>query len=142
LLDALIEPGPILGRASIPRHQPRGISATPHRLKKQHNFDTNQFSLRPSGTLPRHSVFSFDLRRRLGLGITMKSAIAAHLPDEHFIIRVDGTSKIAPSTFLGCLERRLATSGSISAARRKSAVDGGGKSAKNCFALIQCFEPS
>jgi hypothetical protein len=78
-----------------------------HRLKKQHNFDTNQFSLRPSGTLPRHSVFSFDLRRRLGLGITMKSAIAAQLPDEHFVIRVDGRVKSHHRRFLDALREGL-----------------------------------
>jgi hypothetical protein len=51
----------------------------------------------------------------------MKNVIAAHLPDEHF--------------FLECTERRLAASGSVSAARDKSSVDAGGRSAKNCFAL-------
>jgi hypothetical protein len=64
----------------------------------------------------------------------MKSATAAHLPDEHFVPR-RWTSKIAPSAFLGCTERRLATPRSVSAARRKSPVDAGGQSAKKSFAL-------
>ena len=38
------------------------------------------------------------------------------------------------SALLGCTERRLAASGSVSAARHKSSVDAGGRSAKNRFA--------
>ena len=69
------------------------------------------------------------------VGTPMKSAIAAHLPDEHFVIRVDGRVKSHHRRFLDALRERLAASRSVSAARRKSPVDEGGRSAKNCFAL-------
>jgi ferritin-like metal-binding protein YciE len=45
-----------------------------------------------SGTLPRHSVLVRCAGSDL-VGFPIKSAIAAHLPDEHFIIRVDGRVK-------------------------------------------------
>jgi hypothetical protein len=41
------------------------------------------------------------------VGISMKSAIAAHLPDEHFIIRVDGRVKSHHRRFLDALREGL-----------------------------------
>ena len=81
---------------------------------------------------------AFGLRSMRGsdlVGKPMKSAIAAHLPDEHFVIRVDGRVKSHHRRFLDALREGLQTSGSVSAARRKSSVDAGGRSAKNCFPL-------
>ena len=48
---------------------------------------------------------AFGLRSMCGsdaVGSPMKSAIAAHLHDEHFVIRVDGRVKSRHRTFLGC----------------------------------------
>jgi hypothetical protein len=93
--------------------------------QKERISDTNQATLYVVG----NAAEAFGFRSMCGsdlVGNPMKSAIAAHLPDEHFIIPRRWTSKIAPSTFLGCTERRLAASGSVSAARRKSTVDPGG----------------
>jgi hypothetical protein len=77
-----------------------------HRPKKQHNSDKNQFRLKASGTLPRHSVFVSMCGSDLG-GEPMKSAIAAHLPDEHFVIRVDGRVKSHHRRFLDALREGL-----------------------------------
>ena len=76
------------------------------RRAKKSEFPTRiKLSCTWSGTLPRHSVFA-RCAASIWWGNPMKNVIAAHLPDEHF--------------FLECTERRLAASGSISAARRKS----------------------
>ena len=40
-------------------------------------------------------------------GESMKSAIAAHLPDEHFVIRVDGRVKSHHRRFLDALREGL-----------------------------------
>jgi hypothetical protein len=53
---------------------------------------------------------AFGLRSRRGsdlVGIPMKSAIADHLPDEHFIIRVDGRVKSHHRRFLDALREGL-----------------------------------
>ena len=57
------------------------------------------------GTLPRLQS-SVDVRQRFG-GDSMKSAIADHLPDEHFIIRVDGRVKSHHRRFLDALREGL-----------------------------------
>ena len=49
-----------------------------------------------------HSVCGSDL-----VGNPMKSAIAAHLPDEHFVIRVDGRVKSHHRRFLDALREGL-----------------------------------
>ena len=58
------------------------------------------------GTLPRHSVFVRSAAATW-VGIPMKSAIAAHLPDEHFVIRVDGRVKSHHRRFLDALREGL-----------------------------------
>ena len=59
-----------------------------------------------SGTLPRHSVF-VRCAAAILVGNLMKSAIAAHLPDEHFVIRVDGRVKSHHRRFLDALREGL-----------------------------------
>ena len=49
-----------------------------------------------------HSMCGSDLA-----GTSMKSAIAAHLPDEHFVIRVDGRVKSHHRRFLDALREGL-----------------------------------
>ena len=56
-----------------------------------------------SGTLPFGSMCGGDL----GGEIPMKHAVAAHLPDEHFIIRVDGRVKSHHRRFLDALREGL-----------------------------------
>jgi hypothetical protein len=53
------------------------------------------------------------------VGNPMKSAIAAHLPDEHFVIRVDGRVKSHHRRFLDALREGLQLRDSVSAARRQ-----------------------
>ena len=48
----------------------------------------------------------FDVRQRL-VGNPMTSGIAAHLPDEHFIVRVDGRVKSHHRRFLDALREGL-----------------------------------
>jgi hypothetical protein len=53
---------------------------------------------------------AFGLRPMCGsdlVGISMKGAIAAHLPDEHFVIRVDGRVKSHHRRFLDALREGL-----------------------------------
>ena len=53
---------------------------------------------------------AFGLRsnvRQRFVGTPMKSAIAAHLPDEHFVIRVDGRVKSHHRRFLDALREGL-----------------------------------
>jgi hypothetical protein len=53
---------------------------------------------------------AFGLRSMCGsdlVGNPMKSAIAAHLPDEHFVIRVDGRVKSHHRRFLDALREGL-----------------------------------
>jgi hypothetical protein len=88
-----------------------GISATPTSKvtaspQEAAHFDTNQFSLRALGTLPRHSVF-VRCAAAIWVGILMKSAIAIHLPDEHFVIRVDGRVRSHHRRFLDALREGL-----------------------------------
>jgi hypothetical protein len=59
----------------------------------------------------------------------MKNAIAAHLPDEHFVIRVDGRVKSHHRRFLNALREGLQLRDQF------PQHDAGGRSAKNCFAL-------
>jgi hypothetical protein len=49
---------------------------------------------------------SFNVRQRFG-GNPMKSAIVANLPDEHFVIRVDGRVKSHHRRFLDALREGL-----------------------------------
>jgi hypothetical protein len=77
-----------------------------HRAKKQHKSDKNQFRLKVSGT----PAEAFGFRSMCGsglVGIPMKNAIAAHLPDEHFVIRVDGRVKSHHRRFLDALREGL-----------------------------------
>jgi hypothetical protein len=57
-------------------------------------------------TLPTHSVF-IQCAAAIVVGNPMKSAIAAHLPDEHFVIRVDGRVKSHHRRFLDALREGL-----------------------------------
>jgi hypothetical protein len=53
---------------------------------------------------------AFGLRSMCGsdlVGNPMKSAIAAHLPDEHFVIRVDGRVKSHHRRFVDALREGL-----------------------------------
>jgi hypothetical protein len=59
-----------------------------------------------SGTLPGHSVF-VRCAAAILVGTPMKSAIADHLPDEHFVIRVDGRVKSHHRRFLDALREGL-----------------------------------
>jgi hypothetical protein len=53
-------------------------------------------------------AFGFRSMRGSDLvGIPMKGAIAAHLPDEHFVIRVDGRVKSHHRRFLDALRAGL-----------------------------------
>jgi hypothetical protein len=61
--------------------------------------------LTASGTLPRQSVF-VRLRQQ-AMGIPMGNAAAAHLPDEHFVIRVDGRIKSHHRRFVDALREGL-----------------------------------
>src|SRR5262245_25259455 len=54
-----------------------------------------------------HSVFGSLCGSDLGAEFPMKSAIAAHLPDEHFVIRVDGRVKSRHRRFLDALREGL-----------------------------------
>jgi len=88
-----------------------GISATStsnvtasHR--KERIFDTNKARLCVVGMLPKHSVF-VRCAAAILVGNRMKSAIEAHLPDEHFVIRVDGRVKSHHRRFLDALREGL-----------------------------------
>jgi hypothetical protein len=59
-----------------------------------------------SETLPTHSVF-VQSAAAAWVGIPMKNAVAAHLPDEHFVIRVDGRVKSHHRRFLDALREGL-----------------------------------
>ena len=74
--------------------------------QKERISDTNQFKLKASGTLPEHSVFLSMCGSDL-VGTPMKSAFAAHLPDEYFVIRVDGRVKSHHRRFLDALREGL-----------------------------------
>ena len=75
--------------------------------QKERISDTNQATLyMRSGTLPTHSVFVRNAAA-IWVGIPMKSAIAAHLPDEQFVIRVDGRVKSHHRRFLDALREGL-----------------------------------
>src|SRR5262245_4213301 len=52
-----------------------------------------------------HSVFGSLCGSDLGGEFPMKSAIAAHLPDEHFVIRVDGRENRAIDVSWTLLEK-------------------------------------
>ena len=53
-----------------------------------------------------HSVF-VRCAAAILVGTSMKSAIAAHLPDEYFVIRVDGRVKSHHRRFLDALREGL-----------------------------------
>ena len=58
----------------------------------------------------RDAAEAFGLRSMCGsdlVGNPMKSAIAAHLPDEHFVIRVDGRVRSHHRRFLDALREGL-----------------------------------
>ena len=54
----------------------------------------------------RGTLSSLDVRQRLG-GESHEKPIAAHLPDEHFVIRVDGRVKSHHRRFLDALREGL-----------------------------------
>jgi hypothetical protein len=56
--------------------------------------------------LPKHSVF-VRCAAAIWVGNPMRNAIAAHLPDEHFVIRVDGRVKSHHRRFLDALREGL-----------------------------------
>jgi hypothetical protein len=74
--------------------------------EKERIFDTNQAALYArwdaADTFGLRSMCSGDL-----VGNPMKSAIAAHPPDEHFVIRVDGRVKSHHRRFLDALREGL-----------------------------------
>jgi hypothetical protein len=74
--------------------------------EKERIYDTNQVTLAVSGTLPRH-FFRLRCAAAILVGNPMKSAIAVHLPDEHFVIRVDGRVKSHHRRFLDALREGL-----------------------------------
>jgi hypothetical protein len=74
--------------------------------QKERISDTNQAKLNGVG----NAVETFGLRSMRGsdlVGTSMKSANAAHLPDEHFVIRVDGRVKSHHRRFLDALREGL-----------------------------------
>jgi hypothetical protein len=77
------------------------------RGSKKLEFPTRiKLGLTISGALPKHSIF-VRCTAAILVGNPMKSAIAAHLPDEHFIIRVDGRVKSHHRRFLDALREGL-----------------------------------
>ena len=91
--------------------QRRGIPAPPPQMspasrQKERISDTNQAKLYVVG----NAAEAFGLRSMCGsdlVGNPMKSAIAAHLPDERFVIRVDGRVKSHHRRFLDALREGL-----------------------------------
>jgi hypothetical protein len=77
-----------------------------------------------------HSVCGSGL-----VGISMKSAIAAHLPDERFVIRVDGRVKSHHRRFLDALREGLQLRDQFPQHDVK-VQSAGGRSARNCFAPL------
>ena len=74
--------------------------------QKDRISDTNKTKLYVVG----NAAEAFGLRSMRGsdlVGNPMKSAIAAHLPDEHFVIRVDGRVKSHHRRFLDALREGL-----------------------------------
>jgi len=70
--------------------------------QKERISDTNRATLQLVG----NAAQAFGLRSICGsdlVGNSMKSAIAAHLPDEQFVIRVDGRVKSHHRRFLDAL---------------------------------------
>jgi hypothetical protein len=74
--------------------------------QKDRISDTNKPTLYLVGALPRHSVLA-RCAVAIWWGNPMKNAIAAHLPDEHFVIRVDGRVKSHHRRFLDALREGL-----------------------------------
>jgi hypothetical protein len=79
---------------------------THYRPKKQHNSAKNQFRLKALGALPKLSVF-VRCAAAIWVGNPMKNAIVASLPDELFIIRVDGRIRSHHRRFLDALREGL-----------------------------------
>ena len=74
--------------------------------QKERISDTNRAMLYGVG----NAVEAFGLRSMCGsdsVGTSHESAIAAHLPDEHFVIRVDGRVKSHHRRFLDALREGL-----------------------------------
>jgi hypothetical protein len=72
--------------------------------QKERISDTNWVMLHIVGNA------AFGFRSMCGSGLVgnpMKSAIAAHLPDEHFVIRIDGRVKSNHRRFLDALREGL-----------------------------------
>ena len=69
-------------------------------------------------------VFACSMHRRRWMGWFMKDAITTtSLPDEYFVLQMDGRMKISSSTFCGRVKGRLAAQRRVSAARHQSARD-------------------
>ena len=76
-----------------------------HGVAQKSEFLTRiRLRCRWSGTLPKHSMF-VRCAAAILVGNPMRSAIAAHLPDEHFVIRVDGRVKSHHRRFWMRLEK-------------------------------------
>jgi hypothetical protein len=74
--------------------------------QKERISDTNKATLYLVG----NAAEALGLRSTCGsdlVGNSMKSAVAAHLPDEHFVIRVDGRVKSHHRRFLDALREGL-----------------------------------
>ena len=77
------------------------------RCKRKIEFSTQ---IRLGLAVDGNAAEAFGLRSMCGsdlVGTSMKSAIAAHLPDEHFVIRVDGRVKSHHRRFLDALREGL-----------------------------------
>ena len=74
--------------------------------QKERISDTNQATPYVVGNAAEAFGFRLMCGRDL-VGNPMKSAIAAHLPDEHFVIRVDGRVKSHHRRFLDALREGL-----------------------------------
>ena len=90
--------------------QCRGISEI---LPKYHRVASKMLISDTKSSYPvliGNAAEAFGLRPRCGSGLvgtSMKSAIAAHLPDEHFVIRVDRRVKSHHRRFLDALREGL-----------------------------------
>jgi hypothetical protein len=74
--------------------------------QKKRISDTNWVTLRVVG----NAAEALGLRSMCGsdlVGNAMKNAIAAHLPDEHFVVRVNGRAKSHHRRFLDALREGL-----------------------------------
>jgi hypothetical protein len=77
-------------------------------LRGKSGFDTRiSLNVNASGTPAEHKVFLFIGSGRI-MGCLMKSAIANHvLPDEYFVLQIDGQTKSGHRRFVDALRAAL-----------------------------------